>query len=44
MSEDKQRSTAGGVFWGLVLFFVVLPIGLFLSCGLAMVVGTAVAP
>ncbi len=41
MSDDKQRSTASGVFWGLVLFFIVLPIGATLMCSGAVLIGAA---
>jgi len=34
MSEQKQKSVAGGVFWGLFLFFIVLPIGSCAACGM----------
>lgn len=30
--DDRAKSTASGVFWGLFLFFIVLPLGTCAAC------------
>lgn len=41
-NKPQQTSTAMGVFWGLVLFFVVLPMGTCVACTTCAATGTAI--
>lgn len=39
--QQPQQSIAGGIFWGLFLFFIVLPIGSCAACATCGAIGTA---